>query len=222
MGEHDPDPDLRRDRDRRHRLDPRRLRRRADRRHRRHARPRLPAELLRVCRRRCRRRWAGLASMAIYILMAAVLFCAAAAACSRRAADAMHGPCATARRALVVAGAARCSLRCAAAGDRAARRRAVLHRRCSRRILIFAHRRRQPRPDPRLWRHGQLRPRRLLRHRRLCRRHPRLACATASRCWLRPVRATPGRLAAGVLVGALVAARHRRDLRCAPAASTSS
>src|SRR5204863_1018872 len=42
-GREHPDPRLRRDRDRRHRLDPRRLRRRAARRHRRHERTRVPA-----------------------------------------------------------------------------------------------------------------------------------------------------------------------------------
>ena len=33
-------------------------------------------------------------------------------------------------------------------------------------------RRHQPQHDPGLWRHGELRPCRVLRHRRLCRRHP--------------------------------------------------
>ena len=39
------------------------------------------------------------------------------------------------------------------------------------RIVILALARGQPESDPWLWRHDELRPRRLSRHRRLCRRH---------------------------------------------------
>ena len=68
-GRADPDPDLRRGRDRRRRLDPRRLLRRADRRPRRHAAARLPAGPAAPChgrlgsrcaRRRPRPRWASI------------------------------------------------------------------------------------------------------------------------------------------------------------------
>ncbi len=70
-----------------------------------------------------------------------------------------------ARRAFVAAGAG--------AAGRGGRRRAVLPRAVRPRHDL-RDRRPQPRSHPRLWRPGQLRPRRLSRHRRLCRRHPEL------------------------------------------------
>ena len=58
----------------------------------------------------------------------------------------------------------------------------------------------QPQSHPRLWRHGELRPRRLSRHRRLCHRHPG---AGRRRLRLRPVAGRDRRLRA-------VRARRRR------------
>ena len=74
------------------------------------------------------------------------------------------------------------------------------------------HRRGQPRSHPRLWRHGELRPCRLSRHRRLCGRHPRLLRHHQR---LRAVRHRDRRLGAD-------RACASAPFRCAPAASISS
>ena len=73
-------------------------------------------------------------------------------------------------------------------------------------------RRRQPQPHHGLWRHDELRPRRLSRHRRLCGRHPR---AGRRRLRLHPV-------AGGARGVRALCAGDRRALACAPAASISS
>ena len=75
-GRQHPDPGLRGDRDRRHRLDPRRLPRGAPDRPRRHAGPLLRADLLRARPRPATASQTGraIAPMLIYLLMAAVLF----------------------------------------------------------------------------------------------------------------------------------------------------
>ena len=60
--------------------------------------------------------------------------------------------------------------------------------------MIFAIAARQPRPDPRLRRHGQLRPRRLPGARRLCGRHPRVHGVGAAWCsgrWRSGLRRSP-------------------------------
>ena len=70
----------------------------------------------------------------------------------------------------------------------------------------------EPQSDHGLWRHGELRPRRLSRHRRLCGRHSRLRRRGLR---LRAMAARARRVGAG-------RARHRRCSRCARAASISS
>ena len=72
--------------------------------------------------------------------------------------------------------------------------------------------RRQPQSDHGLWRHDELRPRRLSRHRRLCGRHSRLR---GHRLRLHPVAGGAGGVGA-------VRAGDRRAQSCAPAASISS
>ena len=74
-------------------------------------------------------------------------------------------------------------------------------------------RRGQPQPDPGLWRPGELRPRRLLRHRRLCRRHPVGITASPSG-WVQWPVAHRRRRRCGP--------RWSARCRCARAASTSS
>ena len=167
-GREHPDPRLRHHRHRRHRLDPRRVPRRDLRRHDRHAGPRLPARPAAAGPEFDRRRHRGARAVLDADLSADGDRAGGAAggAVSGRPSDERLPQRPQRRR---------------RAGGRWPAAAAGLYRAQRQHLLadaVHPHRHLragggQPQPHHGLWRHDELRPRRLSRHRRLCGRHSR-------------------------------------------------